>query len=164
MDPNYSPIIELLSEKLVLMQQLAEALEQGQKPLLTLELESIRASTSRQQTLCRELGALAEPLSAEFSRPAVIRRGDPQLSNEPDADAARDRLRKQHPDLLAQYAAIEQRVRHLNLVYAALLRKTRQSFAVMKNLRCADAITYAEPGGCGMAEDATRSRSDTCPI
>lgn len=144
MDPNYSQIFELLSKRLALMRQLAEALEQGQEPLVTLDLRSIQKSNMQQESLCRELSAIAEPLKAEGCRFETLR-GRVQEKAAVGCAGVLSALKKRHPDLLAELAEMERRVRHLNRVYAALLRKTRQSFAVMNNLRSAGAITYGDP-------------------
>ena len=149
MDPDYTAMLELLSRRLALMRELAKALEQGQETLVRLDLKAIQHCTTRQQEICDELAVVSEPLKAEHQRLAAM--------NKP-AMAVWGELKQSHSVLVDECVAIERRVCHLNLVYAALLRKTRQSFAVLNNLISAAGLTYAPPEPGGSVKDACAIR------
>jgi hypothetical protein len=158
MHSDYAQILILLSQKLALMHDLADALEQGQEPLAAMDLKLIQQSNLRQQGICDELAALTEPLSTEHRRLTATLSQNPPTAAEASAAGVLSKLREQHPDLFAECAAMEKRVRQLNLVHAALLRRTRQTFAVLNNLMSAGALTYAQPGSSRSVEGACATR------
>lgn len=116
-----SPSIhELISQRLVLLRQLAGSLEPAQAVLATTTTAKLDLHTARQQELCRELRALALRL--------------------PDGSRA------QTPSRLADDVQVAARqVADLNRKYAALLRRSRRTVDIFCRVLASSGTTYPPP-------------------
>ena len=99
---------ECLEQQRGLWLRLAEFLEQAQDALLQGKVELFELCTEEQQQCCDQLRAL----------------GPVKVSSSSDASAA----------LTAEIKQVQLRVRHLNRVHAALLRRASRSLLILRNL------------------------------
>jgi hypothetical protein len=99
-------------EQISLLQKLAESLAKAQEALLGCDLQGLNEHTVLQSNVCQQLRALRQIPSA--GRPAQL---DPRWR-----------------ELAQKLAQAERRVRHLNGVYGALLRRAARSVQITQNL------------------------------
>jgi hypothetical protein len=102
-------------QRLKLLGQLAQSLEEAQRAIVRSDLPGLKQETLIQAQLCAEWRRLEAADCA------------------PAADAS-DQARTSYLQIEKQTRQIERRVRHLVRVHAALLRGARQSLGVMANL------------------------------
>ena len=111
---------ELMSQRLMLLRQLAGSLEQTQASLVTTTPAKLDFHTARQQELCRELRALTVGFM--------------------------DGLHAQTPSRLADdVQAAARQVADLNRKYAALLRRKRRTIDIFCRVLASSGTTYPEP-------------------
>ena len=119
--------------RLTLMRELAASLEQAQRAVLQSDAKELQSQTARQRIL---LGELAETAAV---RPPGQPAGKPHSAVAPWTAGRRTGLEK-------EWAELEMRVAHLNLSYAALLRRARRTVDIFCRLLASSSITYVPPG------------------
>jgi hypothetical protein len=122
MDSEIPAPLEQLEKRLMLMRELAAALEQAQAAVVASDLERIHSQTARQQELCQELTRLGVPAGT----------GSPAVQSRWDA-------------LSGELAKVETEVEYLNRVHASLLRRARRTLEIFSRVLASSAVTYAPP-------------------
>jgi flagellar biosynthesis/type III secretory pathway chaperone len=124
--PMEIPLISAksLEEQYELWLRLADALERAQHSLLTGELKSFEHCTEEQRACCEKLRQLASD-----SIPA-------QEQTDPSVAAWNERIDQ-----------IRRKVRHLNRVHAALLRRASRSLQILRNLMAGTSRRYTPAEG-----------------
>jgi hypothetical protein len=124
------------------MQELASALLQAQAALLALDVERLEAQTERQQTLCAEwsqgradTGRRGTQGASEQSEIVSGPPGSPEASPWP---ATPDRG-------CIELRSLALRIRDLNQIQAALLRRAVRALGILASLQTRFALTYARP-------------------
>ncbi len=123
-EPPLSP--DFLEQRLKLWLRLAESLDQARAALLQGDVVLFEQSTQAESSCCDQLVGLGQ-----------LHR----LEQEPAAEAR---------VLLEEIRRTQLRVRHLNRVHAALLRRASRSLRILRNLVAAPGVPYrasAAPDG-----------------
>jgi hypothetical protein len=115
--------MQILEEQCRLWSELASALEQAQVALLAGDLASFEQHTVEQSEHCRALQSLSSK---------VVSKCEP----EGDGRAA---------SLADEVEKLRSRVRHLNRVHAALLRRATRSALILQNLMVMGETLYSVP-------------------
>lgn len=117
---------ELLEQRLKLWLRLAESLDQAQRALLQGDVGLFEQSTQDEKICCDQLVGLEQFQRSEET---------------PGGDAI---------SLVQEIKRTQLRVRHLNRVHAALLRRASRSLRILRNLIAAPGVPYrasAAPDG-----------------
>jgi|SRR5436853_6943602 len=113
-----------LEQRLALMQELAAELEEAQAAIVASDRNELQLHTERQRALCEAVCAFSSPpVPAEVS---------------PD-------FRQRRNILTQKLAEIENRVRRLNRIHAALVRRAQRTLAIFSRALASSAITYVPP-------------------
>jgi len=132
---------ELVERRLDLMRRLADALQNGHAALVGENPIAVLTCAAQQEELCRQLVDLnAGVLSAGFASRVCL----PKHFTNTTSDNAT--LNPRWEKLLAEIRQVEIRIRHLQRVHAALLRRMRRTIAIMAHLLEANQLTYAAAG------------------
>src|SRR5262249_54304416 len=123
MSPPLEPASRQDSAPLALWEALAASLEQATRALTDGDLDAFERATERQQQLCDQLRGVLPPWPG---------RGVCRDTPEGAADQR-------------ECMEIERRVKHLNRVYAALLRRANRSLETFCRMLDAAPSTYAAP-------------------
>jgi hypothetical protein len=147
MSASGEPIFEEMEQRLSLMSQLADALEQAQAAVLARDLNELGLQTGRQQELCAALCRLANRDSHETAkRHAGVGRVAAGRSGRwivlPDGVISHQ-MRSRWEDLGRKLASLETQVEHLNRVHAGLLRRARRTLDIFSRALVSTALTYA---------------------
>ena len=113
-----------LEQRSALMQELAGELEQAQAAIVASDSNEFQLHTDRQRTLCEAVCALSSPPA-----PAEV---------SPDFQQRREILTQ-------KLAKIENRVRQLNRIHAALVRRAQRTLAIFSRALASSALTYVAP-------------------
>ncbi len=124
------------------MQELVSVLLQAQAAVLALDVERLEVQTERQQTLCAEwsrrlAGAGCRGAQGRSEAPEIVSR--PLRSTDPSSCLAT-------PDAgLLELRSVALRIRDLNQIQAALLRRAVRALGILASLQTRFALTYARP-------------------
>lgn len=116
------PDFHLLQRRVGQMHELADVLEQAQAALINRDLRGIERLTARQRELC-----------------ALLREVETKTRSQ-------DYLPEQQSAMACELTAAGKRVRDLNRLHAALLRRARRTVDIFCRVLASCAVTYAPPG------------------
>jgi hypothetical protein len=140
--------LELLDRRIVLLGTLAESLVEARKDIRCLDVTGLQAKISRQEYLCRQVGALdgqlnklQEQYAARLRTSADDRgvNGDVLDGNERKEIAAR------LAETRERMKSAQGRVKRLNTTHQELLRRCRRTAGALLNLYATFEATYSEP-------------------
>ena len=143
MTPEPSHDCASVEQQIVLLRELACAFENAQQAIVAQDLEGFERQTGRQQALCRQLCALQE------------KQGQLGEANASSCGSSESAASQRWADLLQELALVQERVRHLNGVHAALLRRAQRSLRILANIFATSSGIYGplQPsGGSSLAE------------
>jgi hypothetical protein len=146
MNHELTTSIELLQRRLLLMRELAGSLEQSQTAVVRSDVDGMDGQTVRQRDLCEALRCL-EIEALESSSPHPIA-GEPrkrQIWIQVPEHAVSPGVRQRCKGLAEELVEVEMRVRQLNQVYGALLRRAQRTLQIFMRALSSSANTYAPP-------------------
>jgi hypothetical protein len=108
------------------------ALERSQAALLTGDVAALELHTAEQSRCCERLSGLPGR--------GLLHHCQNREPEESDSDITA---------LAVEIEQVRMRVRSLNRVHAALLRRASRSLQILQNLTAASALTYASPASKG---------------
>jgi flagellar biosynthesis/type III secretory pathway chaperone len=146
MDQVLTTSFELLERRLALMRDLAGSLERAQSAVVLSDLPGMDGHTARQGEICKalrllEAEALQHPACTAISSGSRSRKVGMQLPEDAVSPLVRQRWKRLAQDL----TQVEIRVRQLNQVYGALLRRARRTVQIFNRVLASSATTYAPP-------------------
>lgn len=125
-----------LEQRIELMRELSRSLEQAQAAILNSNVVELGAQTLRQREICERWRVLISSGAISSTNPAGGKSHDmAKPASERDRRAA----------LLVELAAVEARVKNLNLAYGALLRRARRTVDIFCRVLSNSGVTYAPP-------------------
>ena len=131
-----SSYLALARRRLDVMRQLADALARGQAALATSDPQQILLHAQSQQQLCRLWQELESSIRAQLGNRDAIFARPLNLEVQPEG----------WNELQVEFAIVEGRVRHLQRVHSALLRRMRRTIAILGHLLESSQLTYNAPG------------------
>jgi len=146
MDSELTSSFELLTQRLALMRELADSLQQVQSAVVRSDLRGIEGHTARQQKLCAALRQLAGEAPAPPLGDATREESRTRITwaKLPEA-AAPAEVRERWVRLTEDLTAVEMRVSDLNRVYGALLRRAQRTLRIFLRLLASSGNTYTPP-------------------
>lgn len=128
-----------LQQRILLLRELSQSLEEGRDALLRSDILQLQQQTARQQTVLEGLAAVTLASSTALkTRPKISE----EMSGSEEAFVQADELdRKQAREL----RGLEDHIRRLGLVQAALLKNARRNLRVEAGLLNFSALTYRRP-------------------
>jgi flagellar FlgN protein len=154
MDEQFNPSFERLQRRLVLMQELANSLQQVQSAVVGLDLSAINDHTLHQRELCDALRQIeSEAPGMQSSSGGTLRKRNHWAQLPQGAVAAEVRERWQ--TLSEELIQLELRVSQLNRVYGALLRRAQRTLQIFMRVLASSANTYTPPKGASIMAPAT---------
>lgn len=154
MDQAFNPSFESLQRRLVLMQELANSLQQVQSAVVGSDLSAINGHTMRQRELCdalRQRESEMPGMQSSSRGPLRQRNHWAQLPQDAVASDVRERWQTLSEELIQ----VELRVSQLNRVYGALLRRAQRTLQIFMRVLASSANTYTPPKGASIIAPAT---------
>jgi hypothetical protein len=135
---------ERLGLRLQVLRELAASLREAQAAVLALNLDRLQLHTARQQALVEAMRTLVNDVTQDAGDAG----GNIEIKNtRGSAPGTSTHLSNAQPldPVWHQVLQEQARVRHLNRVLGALLRRGRRSMEILALLHASCAITYAQP-------------------
>jgi hypothetical protein len=143
----------LIEQRLALLRNLAESLEQSSVALVQNDAEAIARGAAHQAELCWQWSRLEGELRREAGRPSI-----PSSPN-----AAADVIHLEHSARLqAEWEALGARIRYLTRVHWSLLRHLERSLAVLSRVVDSCAPTYMPDPGLLEARSRLLAGEQSC--
>ena len=137
--------LELLDQRIVLLETLAKSLVDARQDVVALDVNGLEARIVQQERLCEQVSALDGQLSG-FAKLCLrtlqsgVRAEDTSHGPMENADT-RARL----ADIRAKMQATQNRVKELNATHRLLLRRCRRTAGALLNMYAKFEVTYAKP-------------------
>jgi hypothetical protein len=128
-DPQF---LALLEQRLALMRELANSLREAQLALGCADIGTFESRTSEQINLCRQLRDVEQKLQAAHDHCSCLVPIISDTSSHHRTGVIGEETRK-----------VQDRLRALNRVHAALLRRSAHSLQILSNLLDTAAVAYS---------------------
>jgi len=140
--------LNLLEQRLALLQFLAQALVESRKEFVALDLDGMYLRISEQEEICRQIQRL-QPAIQSLQKTCAAHFGVEDCHPAGNAESADWAHRL--TDVMKKLSATEAEVGRLNQVHAAYLRRSRGTIDVLMNFIGGYAMTYARPASAAVA-------------
>jgi hypothetical protein len=135
--------LELLDQRIALLETLAKSLVDARQDVVGLDVNGLEARIAQQERLCEQVGALDGQLNgfAKQCLSTLPSEGAHQLQGKMENVGIRKRLAEIH----AKMQATQNRVKELNATHQLLLRRCRRTAGALLNVYAKFEVTYAKP-------------------